>query len=82
LVLQLHDFAQPLIVDCDTSGSGIDAVLHQGQGPITFFSRAMAPHHAKLVAYERINQLGKSCLPLAPVPVATQICRPHGSLQF
>jgi hypothetical protein len=52
-VLQLPDFAQPFVVDCDASGSGIDVVLHQGQGLVAFFSRVMAPHHAKLVAYER-----------------------------
>jgi hypothetical protein len=52
-VLQLPNFAQPFIVDCDASGLGIDVVLHQGQGPIAFFSRAMVPHHAKLAAYER-----------------------------
>jgi hypothetical protein len=28
-------------------------VLHQGDGPIAFFSRPMAPRHAKLVDYER-----------------------------
>jgi hypothetical protein len=53
LILQLPDFAQPFFVDCDVSGSGIDTVLHQGQGPIAFFSRAMAPHHVKLATYER-----------------------------
>jgi hypothetical protein len=50
-VLQLLDFAQSFVFDCDTSGSSIGAVLHQGQGPIAFFSRAMAPHHAKLATY-------------------------------
>jgi hypothetical protein len=29
-VFKLPDFAQPFIVDCDASGSSIDAVLHQG----------------------------------------------------
>jgi hypothetical protein len=53
LVLQLPDFAQSFVVDCDASRSGIEAMLHQGQGPIAFLSKAMAPHHAKLVAYER-----------------------------
>jgi hypothetical protein len=52
-VLQLPDFAQPFVVDCDASGSGIGVVLHQGQGSIAFFSRAMVPHHAKLAAYKR-----------------------------
>jgi len=28
-------------------------VLHQGLGPIAFFSRSVAPQHAKLAAYER-----------------------------
>lgn len=52
-VLQLPNFATPFVVDCDASGSGFGAVLHQGAGPIAFFSRAIAPHHAKLAAYER-----------------------------
>jgi hypothetical protein len=34
------------------SGSGFGAVLHQSIGPIVFFSRAIAAHHAKLPAYE------------------------------
>jgi hypothetical protein len=52
-VLQLCDFAQPFVVNCDASGLSIITMLHQGQGPITFFSRAMAPHHAKLPMYKR-----------------------------
>jgi hypothetical protein len=46
-------FRQVVVIDCDASGSGFGAVLHQGVGPLTFFSRAIAPHHAKLAAYER-----------------------------
>jgi hypothetical protein len=52
-VLQLPDFTASFIVDCDASGSGFGAVLHQGAGPLTFFSRAISLHHAKLAAYER-----------------------------
>jgi hypothetical protein len=51
--LQLPDFDAPFIVNCDASGSGFGAVLHQEGGPIAFYSRPVAPQHAKLAAYER-----------------------------
>jgi hypothetical protein len=35
------------------SGTGFGAVLHQDRGSIAFFSRQVAPQHAKLAAYER-----------------------------
>jgi hypothetical protein len=49
-VLQLPNFAERFVVDCDASGSG--AILHQDRGPIVFFSRPVAPQHVKLAAYE------------------------------
>jgi hypothetical protein len=52
-VLQLPDFDQPFIIDTNASGSGFGAVLHQGGSQIAFFSRVVAPQHAKLAAYER-----------------------------
>jgi hypothetical protein len=52
-VLHLPDFTKTFTVDGDASRSGFGAVLHQGGGPIAFFSHAVVPHHVKLAAYER-----------------------------
>lgn len=52
-VLHLLDFAKPFVVECDTSGSGIGVVLHQGVGPLAFFSQPLATRHMGLPAYER-----------------------------
>jgi hypothetical protein len=52
-MLQLPAFDRAFIVECDASGSGFGAELHQGEGPVAFFSRQIAPRHAKLAAYER-----------------------------
>jgi hypothetical protein len=41
-VLQLPDFDRDFIMEYDASGHGLDAVLHQGSGPVAFFSRQMA----------------------------------------
>jgi hypothetical protein len=51
-VLKLPAFDEEFIVECNTSGSGIDAVLHQGRGPVAFFSRPIAPRHVNFTAYE------------------------------
>lgn len=52
-VLQLPDFSADFIVECDALGLGIGLVLHQGKGPIAYFSRGLAVRHAHLATYER-----------------------------
>jgi hypothetical protein len=44
-LLQMPDFSKQFMVDCDASGTGFGAVLHQGDGAIAYFSRVVAPHH-------------------------------------
>ena len=52
-VLQMPNFDELFMVDCDASGVGFGDVLHQEAGPIAFFSRPFAARHLKLAAYER-----------------------------
>jgi hypothetical protein len=52
-VLQMPAFDRPFVVDCDASGVGFGAVLHQDEGPLAFFSRPFAARHLKLAAYEQ-----------------------------
>jgi hypothetical protein len=67
LVLQLPNFDHDFVMECNASGSGVGAVVHQGGGPIAFFSRQMAPQHTELTAYERelirLVQVGMTILP-------------------
>jgi len=49
----MPDFTREFVVDCGASGTGFGAVLHQGSGPLAFFSRPFVARHVKLAAYER-----------------------------
>jgi hypothetical protein len=49
----MPDFDSPFVVDRDASGIAFGAVLHEGEGPLAFFSRPFAARHHKLAAYER-----------------------------
>ena len=49
----MPNFDRPFMVDCDASSVGFSVVLHQGNGPLAFFSRPFAARHHKLTAYER-----------------------------
>ena len=84
-VLQLPDFDHHFVVDCDASGLGFSAVLHQSNGPIAFFCRVVAPHHVKLATYERdLIRLVKEVRHWRPYLWAQPfvVCTDHYSLKY
>jgi hypothetical protein len=52
-ILQLSDFDCDFVVECDTSSTGLGAMLHQSGGQVAFLSRQLVPWHTKLITYER-----------------------------
>jgi hypothetical protein len=57
LVLVLLDFSKPFLIECDTSGKGIGAVLMQQQRPIAYFSQALKGRFLLLSTYEELIAL-------------------------
>jgi hypothetical protein len=52
-ILVLPDFSKPFLIECDTSGKGIGAVLMQQQRPIAYFSQALKGRFLLLSTYEK-----------------------------
>jgi len=53
LVLALPNFSKPFVVETNAFGIGIGAVLMQDAHPIAYLSKALAPKHQHLSAYEK-----------------------------
>ena len=53
LVLALPDFNQEFVIETDTSGNGIGAVLMQSGHLIAFISKALSMKHQALSAYDK-----------------------------
>ena len=52
-VLALPNFAKPFILETDASGTGLGAVLTQGDGPIAYFSQTLSDRARLKSVYER-----------------------------
>ncbi|GJU16621.1 ty3-gypsy retrotransposon protein [Tanacetum coccineum] len=52
-LLNLPNFNQVFIVEADTSGDGIGAVLMQGNRPISYFSRKLGPRMRVAATYQK-----------------------------
>ena len=52
LELQLPDFTIPFEIECNATGTGIEAVLMQNRHPIAYYSKALSDRNFAKSAYE------------------------------
>lgn len=52
-VLSLPDFSQPFVLETDTCGTGLGAVLMQGGRPLAYLSKCLGPKAAAKSVYEK-----------------------------
>nr|XP_051212601.1 uncharacterized protein LOC127330429 [Lolium perenne] len=75
-ILQMPDFDRSFIVDCDASGAGFGAVLHQGDGPLAYFSRPFCCTPPQACGVRAgTHWLGTGRPPLATLPMGALVPR-------
>ena len=52
-ILSLPNFSKPSVLECDSSGVGIGAIVIQYRNPIAFESRRLQPHERLYSIYEK-----------------------------
>lgn len=52
-VLALPDFSMEFVIETDTCGVGIGAVLMHAEQPLAYMSKALSPKHQQLSVYDK-----------------------------
>lgn len=51
--MQIPDFSQPFVIECDASGRGVGAVLIQNNHPVAYLAKMLAGKSKLLFACDR-----------------------------